>query len=165
MRPLGIPKNAMTMLTTKTTSRHPKNRKPIPRTIFLATDESDFHVLLSECTAALEAADEGRSMRIISQGDGVFRNYGERGMAFHLEKQQKPQPQDGGDAPHQRAFIEVATDIMLLAQSEYLIGSFSNTVNVAARLRWARFIETGGQPPPHKAIAVPLVGRMPLLTA
>jgi hypothetical protein len=126
---------------------------PIPSVIFLATDEADFATLEEEAAATL-ATDSSLQLRIVSQGSGILRKLPMLGMANYLRALSKQD--SAGDEPGVgvRAAIEIATDLLLLAESDYLCGTAVSTVGmVAAFLRVGRFDEMG-QRPPHRAIQI-----------
>jgi hypothetical protein len=134
---------------------------PVPTSIFLATDVFNFTELVSDLNRLLAAHRKTDTslplMRIVSQGEQVMRvgerERGDQGMSNYLAKLNR-NPSIAADQTHsaERAAVEIATEITLLSQSDYLIGTCSSSVGmVAAFMRVARAAERG-QRVPHAAL-------------
>lgn len=133
----------------------------VPSVVFLASDDPNFGDVVAEVTAAVA----GAKLRVVSQGNDLLRDVGSRGMADYLDPrysgkqkrqriavQSRATKEAWGQSEGAQAAIEIATDVLLLAECDYLIGTATSTVgNIAASLRLGRFKELGMEPP-HKAI-------------
>jgi hypothetical protein len=144
---------------------------PVPSVIFIATDEPDLNNLLAEAQAEL-AKEPKLQLRIVVLKD-MFRNVpADLGMVQYLRTltEQSTLTRAGVSASERerrlrqkqemglRAVTEIATDLFLLAECEYLVGTATSTVSMAAAfMRAGRFGERNMRPP-HKAIQVEAMG-------
>jgi hypothetical protein len=138
---------------------------PVPSVIFVATDDKDYAHMFAEMRNTLRSASD-LNLRLISQADQHIHQHS---MAHYLKSlatgipyqsaQQvaKASASDLLSISH-RVTAEIASDLLLLAESDYFIGTASSSVAMAAvRLRFARYREAGMRPP-HRAVKIDAYG-------
>ena len=134
---------------------------PVPNVLFVATDEPDFEGLMTQLQNALADHIQSDSslppLRILSQGAHLMRNTSTAtkilGMSNYLSILNRNHVQATGVGhTSERAAIEISTEIHLLSECSYLVGTCSSQVGMtAAYMRVARFAERGHRVP-HAAI-------------
>jgi hypothetical protein len=121
----------------------------VPSVIFIATDALNCDTLLAEATSLL-ARIPSVKLRVISNCPSHLRRHS---MAKFLATLTGDEKLELGE----RATLEIASDLLLLAESDYLIGTSSSTVSgVASHLRLARYVESSATQP-HLPIMLDLL--------
>lgn len=135
---------------------------PVPSVIFVATDEKHYKQMFVQMRNQLRKDAGDLNLRLVSQADKHLHQHAmskylmalKTGFEYTTTDPENPKLLVKKASPHEllsvshRATAEIASDVLLLAESDYFIGTAASSVAMAVvRLRAARYAEAGLEPP------------------